>query len=333
VGWFEDTLRGPVDFASAAATFLVVNWKLKVLVQFVLAHVPGGEAVNHRLQRRAGSHSVARSRVHVDDIARFLTSIDPPVDVRGKRILEVGTGWDAIHALVLSILGASSVTTYDHVRHVRFDLAMQGLQEIARHPMIAAAVRLDESARERLDDLLGATDLDDLLARGRITYVAPGDATTSGLAAGSIDIVYSHAVLEHVTDKVVDAFLTESQRVLVPGGVILAVIGIGDHYTSVDPSLTMVNFLKYPEWLWALLVKNKISYHNRLREKDFLDRFERAGARVLWKFSRVDDRDVEAARTMRVNRRFAGLTPEQLAVSRTDVVLDFPNEPAVLSLR
>ena len=34
-----------------------MKWQLKVAVQAVLAHVPGGEAVNHRLQRAVGHHT------------------------------------------------------------------------------------------------------------------------------------------------------------------------------------------------------------------------------------------------------------------------------------
>ena len=84
-----------------------------------------------------------------------------------------------------------------------------------------------------------------------------------------------------------------------------------------------MNFLKYPEWLWAPLVKNKISYHNRLREPQHLERFAAHGATVRWKNSHITESDVEAARTMRIHRRFAGMTPEELAVWRSDLVVTF----------
>jgi hypothetical protein len=48
-------------------------------------------------------------------------------------------------------------------------------------------------------------------------------------------------------------------------------IGEHDHYIDFDSSISKGNFLQYPEWAWKLFVKNGISYHNRMREKESLD--------------------------------------------------------------
>lgn len=301
-----------------------MKWKLKVLTQFVLAHIPGGEAINHRLQRAAGSHSEATLSARIGEPLDFLTSVAPPLKVRGLRVVEMGTGWDGVAPLVLSVLGAESIVTFDHVQHLRFDLAQNVLRALATDSVISRLTQIDADARERLRFFTDSRDLNTLLARAKIAYIAPGDATRTGLPSGSVDMVYSYAVLEHVSEAVIVNFLRESRRILKPDGVIACVIGLGDHYTSIDPSLTFVNFLKYPEWIWALLVKNKISYHNRLREKQFLEMFENEGARVVWKKSHIRARDVDAAAGMRVGRPFVNMTPEELAVYRSDLILNFP---------
>ena len=300
-----------------------MKWRLKVLVQFVLAHVPGGERINHRLQLAGGRHTPAKIRGRITAAVDFLKSIEPPLDVAGKAVVEVGTGWDGLHPILLSLLGARHVTTFDHVRHLRWEHVKVVLEQLDAHPATDDLVALSASARDRLTDLLSSVDLDDMLRRARISYVAPGDAVTSGLPSHSVDLVYSYAVFEHLPERVVNALLVETRRILAPGGVMICVIGTGDHYTSVDPSLSRVNFLKYPEWIWAPLVKNRISYHNRLRERQFIELIESSGGRVRWRNSVVYDSDVEAARRMKVDRRFTGMTPEELAVSRSELTVGF----------
>jgi SAM-dependent methyltransferase len=297
-------------------------WQLKVGVQFVLAHVPGGETVNNALQRWNGSFCDAAIRGRVLGLARCLSE---HLEVTGKTIVEIGTGWDAINALMLHVFGARSIYSYDHVRHLRFDLAMNVVRQIGTStPAIAEISGIEPSLlEERIAPLAGAASIQELLDAARIEYMAPGDAARTGLADRSVDVVYSYAVLEHVSEDVIASITKEARRVLVPGGIAFHNIGEHDHYVSVDPSISKVNFLQYPEWAWNLFVKNKISYHNRLREPDFLRIFAANGAIVTNKESYIDPSDVEAVKHMRLDSRFTGLSAEELAVTKTQITLAF----------
>jgi hypothetical protein len=75
--------------------------------------------------------------------------------------------------------------------------------------------------------------------------------------------------------------------------------------------------------LWAFFVKNKISYHNRLREKQFLDVFKSHGAKIKWIENKTDQADVEALKNMKIDKRFAGMTYEELAVHYSEVIMTF----------
>jgi SAM-dependent methyltransferase len=297
-------------------------WQLKVGVQFVLAHVPGGETVNNALQRWNGSFCDAAIRARVRGLSRCLAE---HLDVRGKTIVEVGTGWDAINALMLYVFGARCIYSYDHVRHLRFDLAMNVVQQIRMSTAAIAEISgIEPSLLEnRIAPLARAANVQQLLDTAQIEYMAPGDAAHTGLPGCSVDIVYSYAVLEHVSEDVIASITKEARRVLVPGGIAFHNIGEHDHYVDVDPSISKVNFLQYPEWAWSLFVKNKISYHNRLREPDFLRIFAANGAKVRNKESVIDPSDLETVKHMRLDSRFAGLTAEELAVTRTQVTLSF----------
>jgi SAM-dependent methyltransferase len=299
-----------------------IPWQGKVAVQFVLSHVPGGERLNYVLQRGAGSFSENAIGTRVATTAGFLAK---NVDVTDRTIVEIGTGWNAVNPLMMSLFGARLIHTYDHVRHLRLDLAMTVLHRI--QAMLDSIVTVSGIPRavlqQRLDELMAAPDLATLLETARINYVAPGDATRTGLPDHSVDVVYSYAVLEHVSEDVIAALTEEARRVLVPGGVAVHSIGLHDHYVSFDPSISRVNFLQYPEWAWSLFVKNKISYHNRLREPQFRRIFEEHGARITKSEVFTDPKDLEALKRMKIDARFAGMSPDELAVTKMTVILSY----------
>ena len=300
-------------------------WRLKVLIQFVLAHMPGGESLYYALQEASGSRSPEGLRQRIRAVVVELASLQQQFNIDGKIVVEVGTGWDAINTVVLVLFGAQQIYTYDHVRHLRFHLIRDVLTELnSMSSEFAKLANLPETTfRRRLDLLLAACDLSALLEAANITYVAPGDACATGLIEHTVDLFYSYAVLEHVSEEVVHGLCSETKRVLKSNGRVFHLIGEHDHYTSVSPSLSKVNFLKYPEWLWQFLVKNKISYHNRLREKEFLHIFAEYGAQIEWIISSVDEHDLEVLKTMKIDKRFTGMSNRELAVHATHVMFSF----------
>lgn len=290
------------------------RWKLKVLVQAVLAHLPGGEKINHQLQRSSG-------RARPDYVARRMAELAQAFDVlkaqhsiKDAVVVEVGTGWDALPTLCLSGEGAARIHTYDHVRHLRFDLVRDA----------AAAAVSFSPAWKSLAAVSSCEGLSDALESARVSYTAPGDAARTGLADNSVDIYFSYAVLEHVPEQAARDIFMEARRVLKLDGVFYAMIGLHDHYNGFDPRVSKINFLRYPEWLWRLMVQNKISYHNRLRERDFLDMLGECGAVMSVVNSTIDPADLEALNSMRIDRRFERFTPEELATTRTEIIARFP---------
>ena len=305
-----------------------MDWKVKVAIQFCLAHTLGGERLNYALQNLRGSRSREKTNARVVKLAEMIALVRQYVALDGATVVEVGTGWNAINPLMLSLLGAHTVYTFDHVRHIRYsevkhviESIQDSLEEIARASSLPIA-----TLRERIALIASASSLADLLRSARIVYRAPGDAAHTGLSSESVDLFYSYAVLEHVPDEVVNALTIEARRVLKKTGVAFHAIGEHDHYVDFDSAISKVNFLQYPEWAWKLFVKNRISYHNRMREKQFLGVFHLHGAQVRYLRSFVDEHDVDALKTMKIDRRFIGMSSRELAVNRTEVVFGFGSD-------
>lgn len=293
-------------------------WRLKVLVQFVLAHVPGGEKANHRIQRavaaRQDEQALLRGRIRETDAG--LDEIEKILPLEGAVVVEVGTGWDALPTLLLSRRGAEVIHTYDHLPHLRLSM-MQA----------AAAAMAPGTSGGPLPSPAEDTTLDEFLRAARIDYHAPADATDTGLPDASVDLYYSFAVLANCPAPVVAGFVAEARRVLRPGGLFYALIGEGDPYESHSGS--KVNMLKYPDWQWKLMAQNDVTYHNRLRERDYLDLLTNQGAEVVHIRSHVRQSDVDLVRRMKVDEKFNGYSAEELAVWRTELICRF--SPQTLS--
>ena len=55
--------------------------------------------------------------------------------------------------------------------------------------------------------------------------------------------------------------------------------------------------------------------------------FARHGARIVGVRNRMEDGDVERVRQMRIDRRFGGMTPQQLAVTYSEMLMSFGECP------
>jgi hypothetical protein len=174
---------------------------------------------------------------------------------------------------------------------------------------------------ERLGKIAEKDNLEDFLKAANIDYVASGDASNTGLNDRSVDLVMSYAVLEHVPREVVSSISNEAAKILHANGICCHLIGLRDHYSCVDPSISKINFLKYSSRFWRFFVQNRISYHNRLREPEFLKIFDTSRLDVSFLNSKVDQRDIEQIGKMKIAREFEGFDARELAVHEMEVVL------------
>jgi len=300
-------------------------WKLKVLIQFILSRLPMGENVNYLLQKVNKSHMKHKTEERIIGLLENLRTLNEYLKLENSTVVEIGTGWDAINAVLLYLMGAKTVHTYDHVPHLRFELVNMVIEVVnSKLGQAAEIAGLSEKVlSERLQRITACDNLEEILMKANILYHAPGDAAQTKLENDSVDLVYSYAVFEHVPENVVHELAIESKRILKKTGFNFHVIGLHDHYNAADKKVSKVNFLKYSEKVWAFWVYNSISYHNRIREKQFIEIWKSHGANVLWKDNKTDPQDIERLKNMKIDKRFEGMTHEELAVYYTKIIFSF----------
>lgn len=304
-----------------------MHWRCKAALQCVLAGLPGGQRLNYALQLLRGSHAAAlvhRRLLQVADSLAWLQ--EAGVVIHDAEVVEIGTGWDAINAVLLYVLGARSVHTYDIASLLRAERLRQvlALLESASDDVGERTKTPGAVIRRRLRLLQQETDPIRSLAAVGIHYHAPADAAATGLAPRSVDLVYSYEVLEHVPPEILRKLHAESARIVRPSGHVYHKIDHFDHFAKCDPRISTVHFLGIPEGRWRLYAGNRLAYHNRMREPEFLDSYASAGLDLVRRRRDLDARAVHALRGMQLVTRFRRFAPQELAVASSEHLLRTP---------
>ena len=264
-----------------------MRWLAKAALQNTISVLPRGVEVNGVLQRY-GTRSVVMTpqrvvaklaRVggrHLDHQRRFGPRPLPETDV-----VEVGTGFAPLLPVGLYLAGARAVHTFDIVRLAN----MARTCDMLGHVVAAAdsgalerecpwvlAERLDRVRAIAADPPL---ELDPLLARMGISYHV-GDASRSGLPAGSAGLFVTNNVFEHIPADGIRALLREAHRTGAPDALISHHIDLRDHYAKFDRKVGVYNSLRFSSRQWRYL-NSRLEPQNRLRRPDFLRLVDECG--------------------------------------------------------
>ena len=265
-----------------------MRWQTKSKIQRTLAVMPvGRESLYYLLQKTGG-----RLREKPDPRENFRECVKV-VDrihklgarVANARIMEVGTGWALDMPIALYLSGAASIQTFDlhpYLRRERIEQTVSSIREKKEQIReIFAAVTEPRELGRRLDNLCQTRTTAELMSVANIKYLAPADATDTGLPAESIDIQFSYTVFEHIPENVIAGILREASRILAKTGFCFHHIDPSDHFSHDDKSISAVNFLRYSDQEWERHAGNQFAYHNRLRARDFKRIFEESGHKLL----------------------------------------------------
>ena len=301
-----------------------MDWRVKGLLQKGLSLVPGGVRLNTRLQHVVGKLKDFDGHVagKISDWATTMGYLsDVGFRVRGKRLVEIGTGWHPALPICFILAGARSIATFDIVRLLDESETFRLLGSLCKHvPRIAELAGENPAAvHARLMELHKLKNLDQLLGNCGIEYYAPADGRSTGLQPDSVDLVYSNSVLEHVPREIIRGLMLESFRVLKPGGLVLHNVGCNDHYAFFDKSISFINFLQYEEREWRLW-NNPIQYQNRLRAPEFVDLAIRDGFEIISKRTHVRPGTLEALAHLHIAPQFDHFSKEELAATTIDFI-------------
>ena len=305
------------------------HWVLKAALQGFVSYMPRGQSINRVLQKHVTKSldltpsrfegKIRQCRTHLENYH----SAGPPGRFPAG-ILELGTGWHPVIPVGLYLCGASDVWTMDRKRLLDRESVLRVLRMFSEYAHSGA---LDEllpgvvaGRVERLEAVLqsgGTSPPSDLLELINVHAVVR-DARRSELKDSSVDLIVSNNTLEHIPPEVLYGIIMEFRRLASIGAVLSHFIDLSDHYSHFDRSISNLNFLKYPEWLWKLY-NNPLQYQNRLRIRDYRSLHESAGFKVVAEENVRDPMDI--VKDMRAARGLAACTVEETQVTESWMVL------------
>ena len=114
--------------------------------------------------------------------------------------------------------------------------------------------------------------IEEILSRSNTTYLTGGLRDLREIPDGSVDFVWSQAVLEHVRRAEFLPTMKELRRVLAPRGVASHRIDLADHLGGA------LNNLRFSRKLWESSTWSSSGFYtNRIRYREMLDLFHAAG--------------------------------------------------------
>ncbi len=250
----------------------------------------------------------------LDRLAPSLVAAE--VGFAGARVLELGVGRTGEVCAAAVLAGAAHATGID----VQLQLP-DGAEQGERYTELADRLATGRTAGA----LLAAAGADPASVSARAQVLGPGawplsfsafDGTALPVADGSIDVILSKSVLEHVRREDVRPLLRDMRRALRPGGVMAHIIDLRDHM-RIEGDETVhgdwLDALRYSDRLFRAMFGNRSTSINRLRVGEWRNVLREGGFEVVSEeLTRFDlpegfDRD-------RLHPRYRGMTDEELRV-------------------
>jgi ubiquinone/menaquinone biosynthesis C-methylase UbiE len=184
--------------------------------------------------------------------------------------------------------------------------------DVVDHDLLANRI---DTIEQYVDNPLG------FMTAANIRYIAPGDASNTGLSSESIDYHISNTVLEHIDRENIQKIMAEAKRVMKSDGLAIHFIDLSDHFQHQDSQINKINFLKYTEKEWLKIAGNNFAYCNRLRSSAYLELFD--GFEILKINREVDSESLQqlSSGIFAVDAEFKNMDGEDLACTALSVCL------------
>jgi len=280
---------------------VTVPWWGKIGAKIILSRISFGYAVWQRLglfrhgQMDTSAYAISVFNSHMEK-AGLKNSL------QGKIILELGPGDSIASAIIARAYGARAILV-DAGAFVRSDIA----------PYLDLARALVQAGLTP-PDLTNCSTINDILVRCDAQYMTGGLESLRQLPAATVDIIFSHAVLEHVRRNQFLDTMRECRRLLKPDGVCSHQVDLSDHLGGA------LNNLRFSEAVWesALFTKSGF-YTNRIQFSAMLDYCRQAGFQV--QVGEVRRWETLPTRRNKLAKEFRVLAEDELRVSGFGVIL------------
>jgi len=297
---------------------------MKALITALISLLPGNVKIYQFIQLKYG-RLISDPFEQLGASAEILKNLDELHQFRMKlpQIFEIGTGHEPLFPISWFLCGSGPIVTVDLHRRINLEIFKISLNQIAENPIKLFAtfdgIVSTNLLKERFDILVKyQNDPVLLMQKANISYLAPYDATKTGYSDDTFDIHFSNNVFEHIPQETLMHILLEGKRILKSDGIAIHKIDESDHFAHTDNSITTINFLQFSKKVWKFIAGNQYSYHNRLRERDFIKIFELSKFKISKKVSKIDEKaKLEKVNGFRIHKDYSKFAVDELCTAST----------------
>ncbi len=241
--------------------------------------------------------------------------------IRGKIVLELGTGWEPFIPFIFHLAGCGKIILIDVHRLLNLETVISTINNLVKYSsLISDALNVDINEIKNKLQISAACNLQDIFSRFNFTYLSPCDMRTTNVPDYSIDLITSRAVLEFIPPSMLNEIFLESKRILKQEGKICHVIDNSDHWEHYDKSISRLNFLKFNDFIWKFTSINPVVYLNRLRHFEYLDMLDKAGFKIDYDDSKPDQKTLNDSKNIKICQKYRNIAPEELAILTSYIV-------------
>lgn len=280
-----------------------IPWHCKIALKLLLARLP----IDYQSWSNIGifKHGYMKDpeyalKVFTTHFERARPLLPPDKQLVG---LELGPGDSLAGAILGPSFGLDRVLLVDVGRFASNDFNTY-----------EALIRFLQSRNVPTERYHDCHSIEDILLRSNTTYLTGGLRDLQGIPDGSVDFIWSQAVLEHVRRAEFLTTMKELRRVLAHGGVASHRIDLADHLGGA------LNNLRFRRALWESPTWSSSGFYtNRIRYREMLDLFHEAG--FASEVVRVDRWEELPTPRHKLDSEFRSQPDQDLVVSGFDVVL------------
>lgn len=301
---------------------IIAKWKLKAIVQNIIALMPYKERVNYFFQKNVTKgvnlndeyfeYKIGHARDHID-FFKVYGETNPD-----KTIIELGSGWYPIIPLIMFISDSGKVISLDVQSWMNKEHQITAINKIIDwHHQGKLQAYIKDINQNKWELLTQISENPERYTFESINEIIGlqlmlKDARKLDIKDSSVDLICSNNTFEHIYPDILKGILKEFQRVIKPDGVMSHFIDLSDHFAHYDKSINIYNFLKYSEKQWKI-IDNSIQPQNRLRFRDYREIYHSLSIPISKE--EIRSGNIEEVKSLNIHPEFSHYDIKDLAIS------------------
>lgn len=199
----------------------------------------------------------------------------------GGAVVELGTGWIHWFGFYLAIHTENDINLelYDVWDNRQLDALKSAFSKLAARWENDTSI--NTAQRTQLALIQTVESFDELYRHFNANYLIDSNGSLADYPDASYNLITSFHVMEHINRSFIEESIGHMFRMLKPGGFCIHQIGIDDHLSHYDNTVSQKNYLQYSLANRKYFFENIVQYHNVLQGEDYQCLFRERGFEII----------------------------------------------------